>query len=142
VALWPLAKATVTRSACPKAMFGCDLAEVYYTNRVDGELYAGINEKPFISPSSGEDYVSRVAPTSTSPVFQDVTLARVLCVSTVMAALPRILSSGMRVLIRNTEHCRASLSLVVAYHFSTCSTVVMRHSKELCHSRSIVILRS
>ena len=46
---WPVAKATVTRSACPKAMFGCDLAEVYYTYRVDGELYTGINEKPFIS---------------------------------------------------------------------------------------------
>jgi hypothetical protein len=59
---WPVAKATVTMSACPKAMFRCDLAEVYYTYRVDGELYTGINEKPFISPSSGEDYVSRLAP--------------------------------------------------------------------------------
>ncbi len=59
---WPVAKATVTSSACPKAMYGCDVAEVCYTYRVDGELYTGINEKPFISPSSGEDYVSRFAP--------------------------------------------------------------------------------
>ena len=59
---WPVAKGTVTRSDCPKAMYGCDVAEVYYTYRVDSELYTGINEKPFISPSSGEDYVSRFVP--------------------------------------------------------------------------------
>src|SRR5260370_37901868 len=50
---WPVAKATVTSSACPKAMYGCDVAGVCYTYRVDGELYTGINEKPFISHSSG-----------------------------------------------------------------------------------------
>ena len=59
---WPVAKAIVTSSACPRAMYGCDVAEVHYTYRIDGELYTGTNEKPFISPSSGEDYISRFAP--------------------------------------------------------------------------------
>jgi hypothetical protein len=36
----------------------------------------------------------------------------------------------VRVLIRNTEHCRASLSLRAAYHFSTCSTFVIRHASQ------------
>jgi hypothetical protein len=59
---WPAAKATVTSSACPKAGYGCDVAEVYYTYRIDGELYTGINEKPFVIRNSGENYVSRFAP--------------------------------------------------------------------------------
>jgi hypothetical protein len=59
---WPVVKATVTRSVCPNAMYGCDVAEVYYTYRVDGELYTGVNEKPFISHSSGEDYLNHFAP--------------------------------------------------------------------------------
>jgi hypothetical protein len=41
----PVAKATVTDSACPKAVYGGDVAEVQYTYRVDGELYTGSNEK-------------------------------------------------------------------------------------------------
>jgi hypothetical protein len=41
---WPVAKATVMSSSCPRAGYGCDVAEVYYTYRVDGELYTGANE--------------------------------------------------------------------------------------------------
>jgi len=52
----------VTSSTCPKAMYGCDVAEVYYTYRVDGELYTGVNEKPFIYHHSGQNYVSNFAP--------------------------------------------------------------------------------
>lgn len=59
---WPVAKATVTSSACPRAGYGCDVAEVYYTYRVDGELYTGLNEKPFIVHNSGENYVRTFAP--------------------------------------------------------------------------------
>ena len=59
---WPLVKATVTVSDCPNAGYGCDVAEVHYTYRVDGELYTGTNEKPFISHNSGEAYTSRFAP--------------------------------------------------------------------------------
>lgn len=64
---WPIGTATVTSSACPNATYGCDVAEVYYTYRVDSELYTGINEKPFISNSSGEDYVSHFAPERNLP---------------------------------------------------------------------------
>jgi hypothetical protein len=59
---WPVAQATITSSTCPKAMYGCDVAEVYYTYRVDGELYTGVNEKPFIYHHSGQNYVSNFAP--------------------------------------------------------------------------------
>jgi hypothetical protein len=58
---WPITKATVTSSSCPRAGYGCDVAEVYYSYRVDGELYTGVNEKPFIIRNSGENYVSRFA---------------------------------------------------------------------------------
>ena len=58
---WPVAKATVTSTACPNAVYGCDVAEVDYTYRVEGELYTGTNEKPFILHNSWEDYVRRYA---------------------------------------------------------------------------------
>jgi len=59
---WPIAKATVTSSGCPVVAYGCPIAEVYYTYRVDGELYTGSHQKPFISPNSGENYVRHFAP--------------------------------------------------------------------------------
>jgi hypothetical protein len=59
---WSIAKANVTSSACPNAVYGCHIAEVYYAYRVNGELYTGVNEKPFISPNSGENYVKQFAP--------------------------------------------------------------------------------
>jgi hypothetical protein len=59
---WPVAKATITSSSCPRAGYGCDVAEVYYTYRVNGEVYIGVNEKPFIVHNSGENYASRFAP--------------------------------------------------------------------------------
>jgi hypothetical protein len=58
---WPVAKGNVRSSACPGAGYGCYVAKVYYTYRVDGEHYAGVNEKPFIIRNSGENYVSRFA---------------------------------------------------------------------------------
>ena len=48
--------------AWPVAIYGGAAAEVYYTYRVDGELYTGVNEKPFISHDSGGNYVSNFAP--------------------------------------------------------------------------------
>src|SRR5260370_4874160 len=54
---WPVAKATVRSSSCPRAGYGCCVAKVYYTYLVDGEHYANVNEKPFIIRNSGENYV-------------------------------------------------------------------------------------
>jgi Protein of unknown function (DUF3592) len=59
---WPVARATVTSSSCPRAGYGCDVAEVYYKYRVGGELYTGLNEKPFIIHNSGENYISHFGP--------------------------------------------------------------------------------
>src|SRR2546422_3162328 len=55
---WPEVKAEVMSSECPKAGYGCDVAEIYYKYRVNGELYTGIHEKGFIFHSSGENYAS------------------------------------------------------------------------------------
>ena len=59
---WPTAKATVTSSGCPGTAYGCPVGEVYYTYRVDGELYTGSHEKPFILHNSGENYARHFAP--------------------------------------------------------------------------------
>ena len=58
---WPVAKATVTSSDCPTSAFGCPVAEIYYTYRVNGELYTGVHEKPFILHSSGELYARQLS---------------------------------------------------------------------------------
>src|SRR5690242_19340199 len=56
---WSLVKATVTHSSCPKASYGCDVAEICYTYRVAGELYTGIHQKGFIFHSTGEYYAAQ-----------------------------------------------------------------------------------
>jgi len=52
---WPEEKAEVTSSDCPRAGYGCDVAE-------NGELYTGIHEKGFIFHSSGRNYASEFPP--------------------------------------------------------------------------------
>jgi hypothetical protein len=59
---WPIAKATVTSSAFQPASYGCDIAEVCYAYRVKGELYTGINKKPFMSDHRAKDYVDYFPP--------------------------------------------------------------------------------
>ena len=57
---WPTVTGEVTSSTYQKAGYGCDVAEISYKYRVDGELYTGMYEKPFISSVRGEDYVARL----------------------------------------------------------------------------------
>lgn len=59
---WPIAKATVTSSAFEHASYGCDVAEVCYAYRVEGELYTGMNEKPFFTDHWGKDYIRYFPP--------------------------------------------------------------------------------
>jgi uncharacterized protein DUF3592 len=59
---WPVTKASVTASACARAGYGCDVAEVYYKYRVDGELYTGVYEKPFLIHNSAENYINNSVP--------------------------------------------------------------------------------
>jgi len=59
---WPVMKATVTTSNCPVAGYGCDVAEVCYKYRVDGELYTGSDRKPFIIHNSAEIFVNNSVP--------------------------------------------------------------------------------
>jgi len=57
---WPTVAGEVTDSTYQKAGYGCDVAEICYKYRVDGELYTGMYVKPFISNVHGEDYVARL----------------------------------------------------------------------------------
>lgn len=57
---WPTVTGEVTDSTYQKASYGCDVAEVCYKYRIDGELYTGMYAKPFISSMRGEDYVARL----------------------------------------------------------------------------------
>ena len=57
---WPVTKATVT-AACRRGGYGCDVAEVYYKYRMDGELYTGVYKKPFVFQNSAEYYVNNSA---------------------------------------------------------------------------------
>lgn len=56
---WPRAEAEVMSSQCPQATYGCDVAEIYYKYRINGELYVGIHEKGFVSNSSRMDYADK-----------------------------------------------------------------------------------
>jgi hypothetical protein len=58
---WPVIKATVTGSReC--GGYGCDVAEVYYTYRFDGEHYAGVYKKPFILANAAGYYARNSVP--------------------------------------------------------------------------------
>ena len=59
---WPVTKATVTASDCPATAYGCDVAEVYYKYRVNGEPYTGVYIKPFIVHHSAENYINNSVP--------------------------------------------------------------------------------
>jgi hypothetical protein len=62
VSNWPLAKATVTSSACPTAFLGCPVAEIYYIYLVNGEKYTGLHKRAFIVQGSGELYADLFPP--------------------------------------------------------------------------------
>jgi hypothetical protein len=55
---WPVTQASVTSSSASSGGFGCPTGEVIHTYEVDGHIFGGRNEKPFISPNSAENYVA------------------------------------------------------------------------------------
>src|SRR6266571_6183782 len=57
---WPTVNGKVTASTYQNAGYGCDVAEISYKYRVDGELYTGMYANLFISNVHGEDYVARL----------------------------------------------------------------------------------
>lgn len=56
---WPLASATVTAPPATSSGLICPNAEIVYSYRVDGELYTGIHEEPFLMSDSSTAYVER-----------------------------------------------------------------------------------
>jgi hypothetical protein len=61
---WPVTKASVTSSSSSPGGFGCSTAEVIYTYEMDGHIFGGRNEKPFISPNSAQNYAADFPPGS------------------------------------------------------------------------------
>jgi hypothetical protein len=58
---WPTTKATLVRSTYDKTS-GCNLTEVVYTYRSNGEHYSGKNKKPFLFSVNAEIYISDFPP--------------------------------------------------------------------------------
>jgi uncharacterized protein DUF3592 len=56
---WPLAIATVTAPPTSSSGFGCPSVEIIYSYRLDGELYTGIHEEPFLLARSVSEYLER-----------------------------------------------------------------------------------
>jgi hypothetical protein len=65
---WTTVNGTVSSSSWSAGGFGCSSAEVAYTYRFRGELYSGLDEVPFVSPSSAEKYAGRFQPGMTVAV--------------------------------------------------------------------------
>jgi hypothetical protein len=58
---WVLASATVTAPPRSSEGLGCSTVEIAYSFRIEGELYTGLHEEPFLSTDSLTDYVERFA---------------------------------------------------------------------------------
>lgn len=56
---WPSANATVTAPPRSFEGIGCPRVEIVYSFRVNGELYTGFHEEPFLSTNSLAEYVER-----------------------------------------------------------------------------------
>ncbi len=56
---WPSVTAKVTSSFYVKAGCGCDIVEIHYKYRVDGQSYTGTYKKPWFG-SWGDEYAARI----------------------------------------------------------------------------------
>lgn len=63
-ASWIVCKGTVTTSKRSREALECELAEITYLYRVDGEPYAGTNQKPFLSSKLADIHVAWFPPGS------------------------------------------------------------------------------
>ena len=55
---WLVIQASVANSIASPGGFGCSTAELIYTYEIDGHIFGGRSEKPFISPNSAQNYVA------------------------------------------------------------------------------------
>ena len=58
---WPTVTASVLSADCPRAGYGCTVANVYYEYTVEGKKYADTFGKPFYLHASGQDYAGTFA---------------------------------------------------------------------------------
>ncbi len=59
-AAWDCVNATITAAPVSSSgLIGCLRAEIVYSYRVDGELYTGIHEQPFLLADALAEYVER-----------------------------------------------------------------------------------
>jgi hypothetical protein len=59
---WPIVDACITSSSCPRASYGCHVAEIQYDYTAGGEGHWGTHKKPFLFLASGEAYTKRLSP--------------------------------------------------------------------------------
>ena len=59
---WPKVEADITASHYDCPGFGCPSIEIAYVYNVDGHIYSGLYEKPFILGSSAKYYSRHFAP--------------------------------------------------------------------------------
>jgi hypothetical protein len=64
---WPVIQAEVTSKGY-RGGFGCDVADINYQYRLDGELYTGADANPFLSRRSAKDYLEGFQPGTRLPV--------------------------------------------------------------------------
>jgi hypothetical protein len=65
---WPVVQAKVKSTHCRPGGFGCAVADIAYTYRVDGELYMGSDANPFVWTSSAKDYLENYPRDTELPV--------------------------------------------------------------------------
>jgi hypothetical protein len=56
---WSCVEAIVTDQPMVSLQFGCPSVEVVYSYRIDGELYTGLHDEPFLMDDSQEEYIAR-----------------------------------------------------------------------------------
>jgi len=54
---WPVVDAMITSSDCPRAGYGCHVADIHYDYEFAGEAFSALHEEPFLMHALGRDYV-------------------------------------------------------------------------------------
>ena len=58
---WPTVEATKLSADCPKASYGCTVAEIRYQYVFEDQKYEGVYHKPFFFQSSGQIFMDDLA---------------------------------------------------------------------------------
>jgi len=57
---WPAVEGIVTNAQCPRAHYGCHVADVHYDYSFEGVEYSTFHEEPFLMHDSGQEWARSV----------------------------------------------------------------------------------